>query len=99
MTWDALGLLLLVIAACGFGYQCWVFVRRILPQNYGSNPGFGCFEVMVMPWLVTGSAGTALAAQSWAWGIGVFVAGFFSSGFLATLLGRGFRKSARPPRS
>ncbi len=84
--WGQLGLFLLIIAALGFCYQCGVFVRKTLPDNYGSNPGFGCFEVTVMPWFMVGCVGAGLVLQSFLWAAIIFGFGFFALGFFAQLL-------------
>ena len=86
------GLVILIVAVTGFAIQCVKFVRVTLPENYGNNPGFGCFEMMVMPWLITGCVGTGLMMQSWKWGMAILIAGFFLSGMFAMLLARLFGK-------
>jgi len=86
--WELLGLILLIIGVLGACYQCVIFVKETIPQNYGSNPGFGSLEIMVMPWLVTASVGVWVLMQSWKWGAILYVIGVISFGFLAMLLGR-----------
>jgi len=90
--WEKFGVILLVIAAFGCVYQCCVFVMKTLPDNYGSNPGFGCFESMIMPWYVCGCIGLALLTHSWQAGLLAWVIGFFSLGLIANLLARLFSK-------
>lgn len=90
--WVLLGYFLLAIGVTGFCYQCIIFVRKTLPQNYGSNPGFGCLEKMVQPWFMAGCVGAGLALQSFFIAITVFAVGFFSIGFLAQLLAHVFGK-------
>jgi len=89
--WEWTGLILLITGLLGAIYQCVVFVREVVPATYGGNPGFGCLEMMVMPWLVTGTVGVGLFTMSWGWIAVVFVVGFFGFGFLAQLLGRLFK--------
>lgn len=84
--WQSLGYLLLVIAVPGFCYQCVVFVRKTLPENFGNNPGFGCLEMMVQPWFLIGCVGAGLALHSWVWALALFGVGIFAVGLLAQLL-------------
>ncbi len=88
--WELLGTILLIAGVLGVSYQCVIFVREIVPQNYGGNPGFGCLEMMVAPWYAIGCLGAGLLMQSWVWGTSLFVSGFLCFGFLAMLLGRLF---------
>ncbi|MES0370816.1 MAG: hypothetical protein ABUK11_00920 [Mariprofundaceae bacterium] len=83
---EQVGLILLTVAVLGFAFQCLKFVWVTLPENYGSNPGFGCFEMMVMPWFAGACIGVGLLMQSWIWGVTVFVVGIFTLGFFAMLL-------------
>jgi hypothetical protein len=90
-TWQGLGLALLIPGALGVFYQCAKFVRKTLPDNFGNNPGFGCLEVMVLPWFSLSCIGAGLLSRSWLWPIVIFPVGLFATGFLATLLARKFR--------
>jgi len=90
--WEKFGLILLVISAFGCAFQCFVFVSKTLPKNYGSNPGFGCFESMIMPWYFCGCIGLALFTDSWLVGLLVLVIGFFCLGLVANLLAHFFSK-------
>lgn len=84
--WGQLGYVLLVIGVPGVCYQSIIFVRKTLPANYGNNPGFGCLEIMVLPWFLAGCIGAGLVLQSLLWAVIIFGAGFFLIGFLAQLL-------------
>lgn len=88
--WEQVEWILLSVGVVGFVVQCVRFVRVTLPENFGSNPGFGALEVMVAPWLIIGSVGLGLVLDSWKWGGIVFGLGMFSTGLLAMLLGRLF---------
>ncbi len=88
--WEGLGLLLLIVGSLGAGYKCVTFAKVTIPGNYGSNPGFGRLEMMVMPWLAGACLGLGLFMQSWIWGVGSFGVGVFFFGFLAQLLSRLF---------
>ena len=88
--WENLGFVMIFIGATGSGYQCLVFVRDVLPQNLGKNPGFGCFETMLMPWVASCAIGLGLAIQSWQWGAAFLAVAIVSSGFLGGLLSRVF---------
>jgi hypothetical protein len=88
--WVLLGLLLLIVGVLGVIYQCVIFVKEILPTNYG-NPGFGCLETMVAPWFALGCFGLGVFMHSWKWGVMVFGFGILPFGFLAMLLERRFR--------
>ena len=90
--WEKFGLILLIISAFGCVFQCFVFVLKTLPDNYGNNPGFGCFESMTMPWYFCGCIGVALVTNSWQGGLLALVIGFISLGFIANLLARFFSK-------
>ncbi len=81
---------LLVIGGLGVCWQCVVFVRKTLPENYGSNPGFGCLETKVLPWHVITTIGAGMMLKSWSWGIGILVLGIFGYGLIAMLLGKLF---------
>jgi len=88
--WGTLGIILLIVGVAGVGYQGIRYVKEVLPDNYGNNPGFGCFEVMVTPWHAAASIGLGLFMQSWMLGVVVLGIGLFCYGFLAMLLGRLF---------
>ena len=85
-----LGLILTIAGLAGVAYQCLIFVRVTLPDNYGKNPGFGCLEMMVMPWFSVTCIGVGLLTQSWLGGAFIFGIGMFSFGFFAILLSRLF---------
>ena len=89
-TWQQIGLMLLIPGVLGVFYQCVKFVRKTLPDNFGNNPGFGCLEVMVLPWFSAICIGVGLVTQSWMWPIVVFGVDLFSIGVLATLLAQIF---------
>ena len=88
--WGNLAIVSMTIGTLGVCYQCVKFVRQTIPENYGSNPGFGCLESMVMPWFATACIGLGLFMQSWVSGAVVFAIGIFCIGFLAMLLGHLF---------
>ena len=52
-----LGYALVAIGAAGFVTRSVEFVRITIPDNYGSNPGFGAYESMVLPWFAAGFIG------------------------------------------
>jgi hypothetical protein len=88
--WQVLGLFLLMLGGLGVYCKCIAFVRVTLPQNYGSNPGFGQFETMCLLWVAGLCIGLGLIMQSWLWGFVSFGIGFFLLGLLAMLLARLF---------
>ena len=78
---------LMCLGALGILYQSVVFVMQTIPENFGQNPGFGCYEAMVAPWFLAFCIGLGLFMQSWIWGAAVFIPGMFLFGALAMLLG------------
>lgn len=88
--WQNIGFILLFIGLIGVLYQCVKFVKITIPEYYGRNPGFGCLDMMVQPWFITGCIGLGLVMQSWLWGCITFGLGLFFFGFLAMLLGHLF---------
>ena len=85
-----LGWLLVVLGTGGVLVGTLRFVRVTLPHHYGSNPGFGAYEVQVLPPWVVLSVGTGLVTASARVGVLVFLVGLVGLGFLAQLLGRVF---------
>lgn len=83
-----ISLMLLVVGLTGAGCQCVRFVTQTIPHNYGSNPGFGVLEVMVMPWHIMASVGLGMMLQSKGWGMAVFFIGIFCFGPIVLLLSR-----------
>ena len=91
MTWiPVLGIALVAVGGAGMFLRSVSFVRVTLPSNHGSNPGFGAYESMVMPWFLTACVGVAILAPTWSWAVGLFVVGLFGLGFVANLLARAF---------
>lgn len=88
----AVGIALMVVGGLGLVARSVEFVRVTLPANYGSNPGFGCYETMVLPWFACGCAGAGLLLSSWRTGLGALVAGLLLLGFLGQLLSRVFSR-------
>jgi len=84
-----LSVALVSIGALGTALKSVEFVRVTIPTNYGSNPGFGAYETMVLPYWIAGSIGVGIMT-SWEVGVGCFVAGLFTLGLVAQLLGRVF---------
>ena len=68
------------------------FVRVTIPHNYGSNPGFGAYEVTVIPWWGVGCIGLG-ALTSWGVAAACLAVGLLALGFIAQLLGRLFGNS------
>jgi hypothetical protein len=87
---EVLGVALISLGALGVGFKSVEFVRVTIPTNYGSNPGFGAYETMVLPYWAFGSVGLGLMT-SWEVGIGCFIVGLLTLGLVAQLLGRVFR--------
>jgi hypothetical protein len=81
---------LIVGGAVGILIRTLEFVRVTLPENYGVNPGFGCYESMIAPWYALVCVGVGLLTASWVVGGVALLIGLFASGFLAMLLGRLF---------
>ena len=50
------------------------FVRITIPENFGSNPGFGAYESSRWPWWFALSAGVGLTT-SFRIGVALFVLG------------------------
>lgn len=76
---------LIVVGALGALAQTVRFVRVTLPANYGANPGFGAYEVTVIPWLAVGCVGVALST-TWLVGLSAFLVLTIGSGLFAQLL-------------
>ena len=87
-----LGCVLIAIGATGFIVRSLEFVRVTIPGNYGSNPGFGAYESMVLPWFVVGVAGLGILLGSWRWVLVAIVVGPFALALVSQLLGRVFRR-------
>lgn len=85
-----LGCVLVAIGAVGFIARSLEFVRVTIPGNYGSNPGFGAYESMVLPWFVVGVAGLGILLGSWTWVLVAIVIGPFALALVSQLLGRVF---------
>lgn len=85
-----LGCVLIAIGAAGFVVRSIQFVRVTIPGNYGSNPGFGAYESMVLPWFIVGVAGLAIVLGSWTWVLVAIVIGPFALALASQLLGRVF---------
>ena len=88
--WGKLGIIPLLIGIVGVAYQSLIFVKQTIPENYGNNPGFGCFETMILPWLALACIGIGLLLWSWIWAVCIFMIGMFCFGFLASWLSRTF---------
>lgn len=86
---QALPYALLAVGTVGFFARSATFVLVTLPHHYGSNPGFGAYEVLVAPWWATLCIGVGLAT-SLRTGLVVFLVGFVALGFVAQLLSRLF---------
>jgi cobalamin synthase len=65
-----------------------------IPENFGSNPGFGAYEVTVLPWWLLVSIGVGRLTSVWI-GVVCMVVGWFALGFFAQLLGRVFGGSGK----
>ena len=89
MTFYA-GITLVAIGALGFLIRSREFVRVTLPQNFGSNPGFGCYETMVLPWFISLCLGGGLLASSWKLGLISFTLGLVLLGLVPQVLARLF---------
>ena len=87
-----IGWALVVIGGLGVVLRSVEFVRVRIPHNYGSNPGFGAYETMALPWWGVGSFGLGVLT-SWQVGVACFVLGLFTLGVAAQLLGRVFGRS------
>ena len=88
----AIGWALVGIGGLGVVLKSVEFVRVTIPHNYGSNPGFGVYEMMAFPWWGAGSFGLGVLT-SWQVGAACFVLGLFTLGLAAQLLGRVFGRS------
>ena len=90
---SAVAPVLTVMGALGVLVSAVRFVRVTLPQNYGSNPGFGAFESSALPWWLLASVGIGLRS-GWRTGVLTFALGFIALSVLALLLGRVFGRSS-----
>lgn len=84
-----LGIALIGIGVLGMVIKTVEFVRVTIPDNFGSNPGFGVYETMSFPWWAAVSIGVGIMA-SWKVGLVGFAVGLFALGLFAQLLGRVF---------
>ena len=62
------------------------FVRVTIPNNFGSNPGFGAYETMSFPFWAALSIGVGILTSVKV-GLVCFAVGLFSLGFFAQALG------------
>lgn len=85
-----LGFGLIMLGAVGYVVRTVEFVRVTIPENYGSNPGFGAYESMVLPWFAVGFLGVGLLLGSWLWAVVPIIIAPFALGIIALLLGRLF---------
>lgn len=92
MNADTVSLILIAVGAMGIVARSVTFYRVTIPQNYGSNPGFGAYEVTVIPWWLLVCVGLGLRTSlliGWA----SFFLGVFGLGFLGQLLAVAFRRT------
>lgn len=87
-----LGFVLVAIGAVGFFARSIQFVWVTIPGNYGSNPGFGAYESMVLPWFMVSAVGLGVVLGSWRWLLLAIVVGPFALAIIGQLLGRLFRR-------
>jgi hypothetical protein len=88
---DTVSLILIAVGAVGIVVRSVTFYRVTIPQNYGSNPGFGAYEVTVIPWWLLVCVGLGVRTSplvGWA----SFIAGAFGLGFFGQLLAVAFRR-------
>ncbi len=88
--WLYLGIALLAAGVMGLLVRSVEFVRVTIPDNLGSNPGFGAYESMVIPWYLIACCGLGLVTGSWRWALLPAAVGLFALGFVAMALGRLF---------
>ena len=81
---------LVIVGVLGVSLRTVEFVRVTMPENYGSNPGFGAYESMCLPWWALGAVGVGLQAGSWRLGGIALVSGLLVLGVASQLLGRLF---------
>ena len=89
---DIVAGVLVTIGVLGVSLRTVEFVRVTMPENYGSNPGFGAYESMCLPWWALGAVGVGLATGSWLVGWLALVSGLFVLGIGSHLLGRLFAR-------
>jgi apolipoprotein N-acyltransferase len=85
---------LFVVGGAGLLWKTVHFVRVTIPENFGSNPGFGAYEVTVVPWWLLVSIGVGSLTSGWI-GAVCMVLGSFALGFFAQLLARVFGGSGK----
>jgi len=81
---------LVTVGVLGIGLRTVEFMRVTMPENYGSNPGFGAYESMCLPWWALGAVGVGFAAGSWQAGGLALASGLLVLGVLSHVLGRLF---------
>ena len=91
---DIVAGVLVAVGVLGVSLRTVEFVRVTMPENYGSNPGFGAYESMCLPWWVLGAVGVGLAAGSWQAGALTLATGLLVLGVLSHVLGRLFGRSS-----
>jgi hypothetical protein len=84
-----LGIALIGIGVLGMVIKTAEFVRGTIPDNFGSNPGFGVYETMSVPWWAAVSIGVGIMA-SWRVALVGFAVGLLALGLFAQILGRVF---------
>ena len=92
LSW--IGHALMAAGVIGFVVRSVEFVRVTIPRNYGSNPGFGAYESMVLPWFSAGFIGLGIVLGSWRWALLPIAAGLVGLGFVAMLLSKVFGRRA-----
>ena len=80
---------LVAIGSLGMIVRTLQFVKVTIPENFGSNPGFGAYESSCWPWWFALAVGVGLMT-SFGVGAAMFVLGMFALGFVAQLLGHLF---------
>ena len=85
---------LALIGSLGMIVKTVTFVRITLPENFGSNPGFGAYEVSMAPWWGALCLAFGLYTGRVLVPVVVFVVGLFGLGLVAQLLGRVFGRES-----
>ena len=79
--------LLVVVGLLGVSLRTVEFVRVTMPENFGSNPGFGAYESMCLPWWSLGAVGVGLWTGSWRLGWWALASALLVLGIGGHLLG------------
>ena len=90
MTPELIAWALVGLGGVGIIAKSVTFVRVTLPENFGANPGFGAYEVTVVPWWAVACVGIGMPTSLLIGWVSLVV-GAFALGCLGQALAIAFR--------